>query len=408
MRNKRQLITGLMFFLLLLLVGIYAFTQALQVPLSSVTAEKVWEAWNILQGAQSSKEWHFSPFELPVYLLCVKLIGLGTFSAVAASVFFFLTLFGCGLLVLRSQKLTDLSCMLVWIAVCGLPDPLWLSALRTGPFFIALGMILLPNFLALFLEKRRVQFAAAAVACGIGAVLSIPPGFSFEQRGRPVHETMRAIQKIFRADFSLQPLLKFSTCRYFLMTLVILLTGYCMIRTLYDLIRRQSFRPFECLYAVFLTLTILFCCLPVSGTPEQRMLICSWLPFGSALLLAGICSRLVLSGLRFAQKRFSFSLLVMLISGALIVFGFSPIVLSRPASPADRVVIYLDENGKTYGCCDPSDLPLLTVASKGRIQFTADCSSPDNSFQVLRTSETVVDEGQNAAGFGPYTVLLMP
>ena len=71
--------------LLTVIVSIYSFSQALQVPLTETNAEKVLAAWDILHHTGPLTSWSFSLPELPIYLLFAKFLGLGTFTSIAVS-----------------------------------------------------------------------------------------------------------------------------------------------------------------------------------------------------------------------------------------------------------------------------------------------------------------------------------
>ena len=107
----------------------------------------------------------------------------------------------------------------------------------------------------------------------------------------------------------------------------------------------------------------------------------------------------------FAREKLSLSALVNIFSILTILFSVGPIVRSRPASPADRVVIYLNEQEQLQGYCGQSDLALLSVAAKGQIRFSTDQEAPGNTFTVLREfSET--DKALNFEEIPPYLILI--
>ena len=107
----------------------------------------------------------------------------------------------------------------------------------------------------------------------------------------------------------------------------------------------------------------------------------------------------------FAREKLSLSALVSIFSILTILFSVGPIVRSRPASPADRVVIYLNEQEQLQGYCGQSDLALLSVAAKGQIRFSTDQEAPGNTFTVLREfSET--DKALNFEEIPPYLILI--
>ena len=152
-------------------------------------------------------------------------------------------------------------------------------------------------------------------------------------------------------------------------------------------------------------MTLLWCCLPFSGDREQKITLCSWLPFGTAILLILIKEDPACRELRFARGKLSLPTLVSIFSILTILFSVGPIVRSRPASPADRVVIYLNEQEQIQGYCDQSDLALLSVAAKGQITFSTDRDAQGNTFNVLRTSSET-DNASNFEEIPPYLILI--
>lgn len=392
------------FILLTIIVGTYSFTQALQVPLTETNAEKVLSAWNILHHTASLSSWLFNPLELPVYLLFVKVLGLGTFTSIAVCVFFHLVLFCTGLFILKTRNLINLPNLLIWIALTGLPDPFWLSSIQSAPFLI-LGLLLTPHFLAVFFNQHQKLPAIFSLLSFVLTVLSLPKPLFFPAQPHAVHETLRALQSVFRADFSQQPLLNFTTGRYFLMTIALLLMVLSLLQTALQFFRQQNKQTENILYALFTALTLLWCCLPISGDRERKTTLCSWLPFGTALLLILIKEDSAFRELRFARRKLPLSALVSIFSILTILFGIGPIVRSRPAGPADRVIIYLNEKEQLQGYCGQSDLALLSVAAKGKIAFSTDRDAPGSTFTVLRESSET-DKTSNFEEIPPYLILI--
>ena len=390
--------------LLTIIGGIYSFTQALQVLLTETNAEKVFSAWNILQHTAPLSSWAFQPLELPVYLLFAKVLGLGTFTSIAVSEFFYLILFCTGFIILKTRDLLNIPNILIWIALTGLPDPVWLHSIQNAPFLI-LGLLLTPHFLSGYINHHRKKAAIFSMLSLTLTAISLPKPFVHPAHSDAVHETLRALQSVFRADFSQQPLLNFTTGRYFLMTIVLLLIVWSLILTAKQFFKHQYKQTDQFLYAIFIFLTLLWCCLPFSGDRGQKITLCSWLPFGTAILLILIKEDPACRELRFARGRLSLPALVSIFSILTILFSISPIVRSRPASPADRVVIYLTEKQQEQGCCGQSDLALLSVAAKGKITFLTDRDAPGNTFAVLREfSET--DKASNFEEIPPYLILI--
>ena len=390
--------------LLTVIVSIYSFSQALQVPLTETNAEKVLSAWNILHHTGSPTSWTFPLPELPFYLLFARILGLGTFTSIAVSVFFYLLLFCTGLLILKTRDLLNIPNLLIWIALTGLPDPVWLRSIQSAPFLI-LGMLLIPHFLSEYINHRRKKAVIFSLLSLTLTVVSLPKPFVHPAQPDAVHDTLRALQSVFRADFSQQPLLNFTTGRYFLMTIVLLLMVWSLFLTARQFFEHQHRQTDRLLYAFFIFLTLLWCCLPFSGDRGQKLTLCSWLSFGTAFLLILIKEDPACRELRFAREKLSLSALVSIFSILTILFSVGPIVRSRPASPADRVVIYLNEQEQLQGYCGQSDLALLSVAAKGQITFSTDQEAPGNTFTVLREfSET--DKALNFEEIPPYLILI--
>lgn len=390
--------------LLTIISGIYSFTQALQVLLTETNAEKVLSAWNILQHTGPLSSWGFQPLELPVYLLFAKVMGLGTFTSIAVSVFFYLILFCTGLFILKTRDLLNIPNLLIWIALTGLPDPVWLSSIKNAPFLI-LGLLLTPHFLSGYINHHRKKAAIFSLLSFALTVISLPKPFVHPAQPDVVHETLRALQSVFRADFSQQPLLNYTTGRYFLMTIVLLLMVWCLILTAKQFFERQHNQTNKNLYALFIFLTLLWCSLPFSGNREQKTALCSWLPFGTAILLILIKEDPAYCELRFSRGRLSLPAAVSIFSILTILFSVGHIVRSRPASPADRVIIYLNEQEQFQGYCGKSDLALLSVAAKGKITFSTDQETPGSTFTILRgSSET--EKSSNFEEIPPYLILI--
>lgn len=403
-KNVRNNLIYPILILLTVITGIYAFTQALQVPLTESNAEKVLSAWNILQHNTALSSWKFSPIELSAYLLFVKILGIGTFSSIAVNVFFYLLPFCSGLLILKSQKILTFSNLLIWIALTGLPDPVWMGAVQNAAFLIS-GLLLLPHFLSVYFEGHQKGSAIAALFCCIGTALSLPKPFFTPAQPYAIHETLRALQSVFRADFSQQPLLQYNTGRYFLMTVVLLLMVWSLFRTVRSFFRHENKPLFQYLYALLIFITILWCSFPFSGDRDLKRTFCAWLPFGTAMLLILIKEEYVSRDLHFAQGRLKISTLVNIFAALTILFGISPIVLSRPASPADRVVIFLTERGQRQGYCEEKELALLTVAAKGRISFTTDPGAFGNSFSIFQFTDKM-NEHRATEIIPPYRIMI--
>lgn len=400
---------------IIMIIGIYVSTQALQVELDRVSAEKVLNASEILKGEKDFSGWRFQFLELPFYLFFVKLFGLSTFAAIGTVVSLFLILYAAGILILRLRNLLNFSNLLIWTALCGTPDPAWLQAIQAAPILI-LSVLLIPYFLTSFVEelsgKYPLKQSAASPYSSImpsprrqilkncrvwksgiltlfflfTAILSFPHLETASYHQNALHEMIRALQRVFRADFSQQPILSYSTGRYFFMTLILLTMILAAVRAAgknWSVKKKGKIQhnTFGTIYAFFISLTILFCCLPFSGDRSLKSIYCAWLPFGTAMLL--ISGKEDMQNLRFAQGRLSYSALANIFFTLTLLFGISPIVLSRLASAADRVVLCLNEKGFRHGFCEKENTAVLTVAAKGQIDFSTDRNDPDNEFFVL-------------------------
>ena len=403
-KNLKQYVRRLILILLTIITGLYTFTQALQVPLTEIAAEKVLAAWYILQHIEPLSTWSFHPLELPVYLLFVKVIGLGTFTSIAVNVFFYLILFCTGLLIMKSRGLLNIPNILIWTALTGLPDPNWLSTIQSAPFLI-LGLILTPHFLSDFFSRRKRQSAIFASTSFILTSFSLPKPFTHPAQPHAVHETLRALQSVFRADFSQQPIMHFTTGRYFLMTIVLLLMIWGLIRTVRQFTEHQHQHTAQYLYALFMIITLLWCCFPFSGDRNQKMSLCAWLPYGTAFLLIFIIEDPAFRDLHLARGRLPLSTLAGIFSLLTILFSIGPIVRSRPVSPADRVILYLNEHNQLQGACSQNDLALLSVAAKGRISFSTDPDAPGNTFTILRTSSET-DQAAKFEKIPPFLIMI--
>ena len=401
--------------LILILVGVYTFTQALQIPLNSLSAEKVLQAAGILNGEMSVSGWTFQPLELPFYLACVKLFGLSTFASISVSVIFFLMIYAAGICIIKARELLNLPNLLIWTAICGLPDPAWIQAVQSATFLI-LSLLLLPHFISALREQRQGRNIAACLFFLVTAITSFPH-MERNSAVHPVHETIRALQTVFRADFSRQPLLQYSTGQYFLMSAVLVMMVCALVWTIRSVFlektQRYSIaggkRKFSAVphsqnaqefhacrikasvyYALFIMITIFFCCLTVRRSRAEKTVLCAWLPFGTALILIFIKEEL--QKLRFAQGKLSLATLACIFSILTILFGISPIVLSRPVSEADRVIIYLNQAGLRHGYCDTADQAVFRVASKGEIRFSTIWDDPENEFLILHPEDVPITE----------------
>ena len=278
-----------------------------------------------------------------------------------------------------------------------------MKAIQAAPFLL-LSLLIFPHFLSAFLEKNTRRDGVDSLLSG--GLMFYSAAFLPQQEtaGKALHETIRALQTVFRADFSRQPLLAYATGRYFLMTLIILLMLWAVGRTFFRWIRYGSRHYAEIFYAAAIAVTLLICCLPGSGNREQKAELLAWLPFGAAVLLIFLREEPEISRLRFAGQKLSLNALVTGFAVITILFGFSPIVRSRPVSPADQVVMWLNEHGMKHGSCDPEDAALFTVAAKGQISFSADPDEPETAFHVSKSEPETDESDPDTAVIGPYYV----
>ena len=249
---------------LIIAVGAYAFSQTMQIPLSAPQAERVLESWKLLHGQNSISSWEFSSLELPVSMLCGKLFGLSTFAAIASETIWSVILFCTGLLILRKCGCFHLIDLLIYCAIAALPDPAWMEAVQYAPAFI-FCLILFLFYLSKFIDGRGLSSIIGLLISGILMVFSVRIP-SVMASSAPVHETLRALQTVFRADFSKKALFQFATVRYFIMTLVLLLMLWVVLRIVVKMLQgsvsRQSISGVELVFAAAILLTIIYSCLP--------------------------------------------------------------------------------------------------------------------------------------------------
>ena len=405
--------------LLIFLAGVFSFPQTVQVPLEQLPAEKVMTAWDILHGNTPLSVWHFHPLELPVYLLSVLVFRLSTYAAVTAAECFYLLLFCSGLWILSGHRmLTPVSC-LIWAALAGTPDPALIRNIRQGPM-LSIGILFFLHFLTLLLSSgpsgtadkidpvRRqssVRKASAGLVISIAVLLfapDLPSGPHTDPAG--LHGTLRAMQKVFRADFSKQPLLQLSTARYFLNTVILLLILFTICRALPTYVNKQRIHPLLLTFsAAFFLTVILSSFLP--GFSGKEML-CAWLPFGGGVILSAAYESSTLKKTSFMDRRIPFPAAMVIFFTAAVCFGVSPIVTSRPQSPADKAAAFLHEHELRQGSCGPEDLAVLTTASKGTIRFTADAGDPDNAFRIIRKQTEPEHISGEVFEIDPYLIII--
>ena len=195
----------------------YIFTQALKLPLTDVSAERVLCASRILSGESSLLSWRCGIIDLPVNLLFVKLLGVGTYAAVCASAVMYLLLFASGLLILRLNGILSPMTALIWLTLAGMPDTGMFAGLTRSA-----GPCLCLLWLVHFIAGKNIRGVIPTLIVGVLSAGNYPPVIN--AAGHDPLGAVRALQAVFRADFSNQPLFRFETGRYFLMTLVLLLT----------------------------------------------------------------------------------------------------------------------------------------------------------------------------------------
>lgn len=402
--GKKAKVSGIFLLGFLLLgIGFYTFSQTMQLPLSALSAEKVLSARDILNVSQSFFSWEFAPLELPFYLICVKIFGVSTISSIMALSVMVLLLFAGGLVILYANGYLKPKNVLMWTAIAGLPDTIWLGVVQYIPTFIFCLLFFL-FFLSGWIRRHRMKYAAGALVSSVLTVFSfnIPAGLN--KNTSAVHETLRAIQKVFRADFSAQKLFQYATVRYFLMTLFILFLVCILVKNIYRLAAGIRVQPVELVFSVAVLLTIFFCCLPFTGGGNEKMLWCAWLPYGSAILLISFCENSGLDQLRFAENRVSFSVIQVIFFVLLTLFGFSPVVRSRPAGTADQVIIFLNARSLKKGYCDPEERAVFLVAGKEQINFLDDENDSENEFIIRNIDEPLYSEKSESHEIGTYRI----
>ena len=127
--KKSRLLKAITAAALFAIYAAYIFTQALKLPLTDVSAERVLYASRILSGESSLLSWRCGIIDLPVNLLFVKLLGIGTYAAVCASAVMYLLLFAGGLLILRLNGILSPMTALIWLTLAGMPDTCTLAGL---------------------------------------------------------------------------------------------------------------------------------------------------------------------------------------------------------------------------------------------------------------------------------------
>ncbi len=368
--KKSRLLKAITAAALFAIYAAYIFTQALKLPLTDVSAERVLYASRILSGEASLLSWRYGIIDLPVNLLFVKLLGVGTYAAVCASAVMYLLLFAGGLLILRLNGILSPMTALIWLTLAGMPDTGMFAALTRSA-----GPCLCLLWLVHFIAGKNIRGVIPTLIVGVLSTGNYPPVIN--AAGNDPLGAVRALQAVFRADFSNQPLFRFETGRYFLMTLVLLLT-VCV--TLYRLFRGGWTLSRVCAFGI--ALTFVFCCLPIGGDAEVKPELCAWIPFAAGLMLAYEYVHSGIGEARCSNGRVPVRVLICLFCCVTVFFGMSTVVRSRPASEWDLTAAEIADNGWTAGLCEEEHIAVMTVACKGNVRFTADASDPDVQFEV--------------------------
>ncbi len=349
----------------------YVFNQSQNLPLTDVTAQRVITASQILKGEASLSSWQYGIIDLPINLILVKLLGVCTYAADFSTAVIYLLLFASGLLILRLNGILSPMTTLIWITLAGMPDTGMFAGLTRSA-----GPCLCLLWLAHFIAGKNIRGIIGALIAGVLSLGHYPPLISDDGHSL-FFSAIRALQTVFRADFSNQPLFRFETGRYFCMTLVLLLT-VCV--TLYRLFRGGWSLSKVC--AVGIVLSYALCCLPSSGEANARPELCAWIPFAAGLMLASEYVKSGIGNIRLSNGRVPVRVLIFLFCCAAVFFGASEIVRSRPVSAADQAAIEIGEHGWTAGLCEEEHIAVMTVACKDSVRFTADASAPDIQFEV--------------------------
>lgn len=352
------------------LYAAYIFDQSLKLPLTDVSAERVIAASRILNGEAALLSWRYGIIDLPVNLLFVKFLGVCTYAAVFAAAAMYLLLFAGGLLILRANGILSPVTALIWLTLAGMPDTGMLGTLSRSA-----GPCLCLLWLTHFIARKNLRGVICALAAGFLSMGTDPAVIHSD--GREPLGAVRALQSAFRADFSAQPLFRFETGRYFLMTLVLLLTVGVTVFCLF-----RSGRSLSRVCAFGITLTFVFCCLPLGWNASVRTELCVWIPFAAGLMLAAEYVNSGIGAALCSNDRIPVRKLIGLFCLITCVCGLSSIVRSRPAAPWDLAAAEIQELGQTVGLCEEKNIAVLTVACKGSVRFTADPADPDIRFEV--------------------------
>ena len=369
--KKSRLLKIIIVAALFAIYAAYVFNQSQNLPLTDVTAQRVITASKILKGEASLSDWRYGIIDLPINLILVKLLGVCTYAADFSTAVIYLLLFTSGLLILHLNGILSPMTAMIWITLAGMPDTGMFAGLTRSA-----GPCLCLLWLAHFIAGKNIRGIIGALAAGVLSLGHYPPLISNDGRSL-FFSAIRALQAVFRADFSNQPLFRFETGRYFLMTLILLLT-VCV--TLYRLFRGGWSLSKVC--AVGITLTYILCCLPSSGEANARPELCAWIPFAAGLMLASEYVKSGIADARCSNGRVPVRVLIFLFCCVTVFFSASEIVRSRPVSAADSAAIEIGEHGWTVGLCEEDHIAVMTVACKDSVRFTADETDPDVQFEM--------------------------
>ena len=398
--RRSGLLNTFLILLLILAAAVCCFSRAILIPLDNSTAEKVLAAEELLTGKGTlTGLGTMHPAELPVYLLCVRIFGFGTYAAAGAAVCFFMIMFCSGLWILyRRGLLSPLAC-LIWLGAAGLPDCFLLESILKTPV-LTLSLLLFPYFLACFIETRRSGYDIGA---GFSLVLLLSSASLPEEE--LACGVLRSLLKVFRADFSGQPLLQLSTGRYFLNTLILLMLICVLIRFIIGAYRGDLF---ILTYAAVILLTFFLVILPVRIWSGQRTFLFTWLPFGGAVLMISAYAGSAVKKARFIRNRIPLPAAAYLFFSAAVLLNIGPFVTSRPPGTADKITVFLRERDLLSGYCAPEDYALFSTASKGMLHLTSDPGDPANRFCILSKDAPQICGTGESCEIDSYRITVIP
>ena len=392
-------------FVLMILLWFYAFLQAMQLYLSSEAAEMVLQAGQILKGEMSAFSRDAGFIELLIYLVSVKTAGIQPYAAVFAQACLFMQPSLSVLFVLITEKRFSLLSVLILIGSGSVASPERIRDVAPCAEMIAAVIIFL-HFFSSLLREQSVRSWAGAAVFGAFAVRLIANRLQPAAGSDGLTGTVRAVLSAYGADFSGQKVLQPGAVKYFLAVLLLIVIVLCMCRAISALFGKEKKCFHEIVFAIAILLTLVYSISPLSGNAESKKQICLWIPYGGTVLLAFTLEKSAVMSMRLGQNRIP----VRVLSGAALVImicsEFSAVVFSRAAGPADRVVLYLNEHGFSYGYCEPSLRALFTVSSKGNITFSDMQDDPLNKFLILDEQSVPRDPAaETVFESAPYRIL---